>query len=154
MGEDYHLMDGSPAIDACAVGLPLDLDDIPRPFGSGYDMGAYESAEINLPPVADAGSGQSVTLSTAVTLDGSSSSDPDGDYPLTYFWSQTGGTPVSFTPTLSRTTFTAPAASDVLTFTLTVTDSLGLADPIPDMIVITVVEASSSFIFLPLVLRQ
>lgn len=41
-GENYRLQIGSPAIDACAYGLSPDLDNIPRPMGIGYDMGAYE----------------------------------------------------------------------------------------------------------------
>jgi predicted outer membrane repeat protein len=40
--ENYHLQSGSPAIDACNTGLPADLDNTPRPYGSRYDMGAYE----------------------------------------------------------------------------------------------------------------
>ncbi|MBN2001726.1 MAG: hypothetical protein JXA21_00100 [Anaerolineae bacterium] len=43
-GEDYHLVGGSPAINACATGDALDLDNITRPVGAGYDMGAYEYA--------------------------------------------------------------------------------------------------------------
>lgn len=41
---DYHLASGSPAIDSgTASGAPqTDLEDHPRPAGSGYDMGAYE----------------------------------------------------------------------------------------------------------------
>ncbi len=41
---DYHLSDGSPAIDAgTMVGAPaIDLEGNPRPKGSGCDMGAYE----------------------------------------------------------------------------------------------------------------
>lgn len=41
-GENYHLQLGSPARDACNAGLPMDLDNTPRPYGSKYDMGAYE----------------------------------------------------------------------------------------------------------------
>jgi predicted outer membrane repeat protein len=41
-GEDYHLSTGSPAIDACSTGLPRDLDNVVRPFGSQFDMGVYE----------------------------------------------------------------------------------------------------------------
>ncbi|MCU0522929.1 MAG: hypothetical protein MUF84_19860, partial [Anaerolineae bacterium] len=39
---DFHLLGDSPAIDACATGLPVDLDNVARPFGAGYDMGAFE----------------------------------------------------------------------------------------------------------------
>ncbi len=41
--ENYHLGSGSPAIDACAIGLPSDLENVARPFGTQFDMGAYES---------------------------------------------------------------------------------------------------------------
>ena len=43
-GEDYHLKGNSPAIDACATGLPLDLDNKARPIGDLFDMGAYEGS--------------------------------------------------------------------------------------------------------------
>jgi predicted outer membrane repeat protein len=43
-GTNYRLQQGSPAIDACTGGLPTDLDGMARPFGAGYDMGAYEYA--------------------------------------------------------------------------------------------------------------
>ncbi|HTP07026.1 MAG TPA: choice-of-anchor Q domain-containing protein, partial [Anaerolineae bacterium] len=41
-GENYHLQSSSPAVDACATGLPRDLDNKVRPFNTLYDMGAYE----------------------------------------------------------------------------------------------------------------
>jgi hypothetical protein len=44
MDGDYHLREGSPAIDAgTSMGAPPDdLDGYPRPSGRAYDLGAYE----------------------------------------------------------------------------------------------------------------
>jgi hypothetical protein len=93
---------------------------------------------ITAPPVADAGEDETVPTLSVVTLDGSGSSDPDGDYPLSYRWTQTGGSPVSLSdPAVVSPTFLALGDPGVLTFTLVVTDSLGLADPTPDEVVIT-----------------
>lgn len=41
---DLHLREGSRAIDAGSADLapPLDADDVPRPQGAGFDLGAYE----------------------------------------------------------------------------------------------------------------
>ncbi len=43
-GGDFHLMAGSPAIDAAdpAATLMLDYDGVLRPQGAGRDMGAFE----------------------------------------------------------------------------------------------------------------
>src|SRR5262249_60723886 len=72
----------------------------------------------NSPPVANAGPAQSVAAGSSVQLDGSGSSDPNGD-PLTYQWTQTGGKtgrPSSCTP--AKATFTTPATASALTFQL------------------------------------
>ena len=63
------------------------------------------------PPLADAGTSQSVTLST-VTLDGSGSSDPESDA-IFFHWQQTGGpAPVTLNDADTMTaTFTAPRPS-------------------------------------------
>ena len=41
---DFHLQLGSPAIDiGAAISIvPTDLDAFPRPYGTAYDIGAYE----------------------------------------------------------------------------------------------------------------
>ena len=56
----------------------------------------------NTPPVADAGSDQTVEqsslLGAMVTLNGTGSSDPDNDT-LTYYWNWTGGSATGATPT-------------------------------------------------------
>ena len=109
-------------------------------------------AVTNQAPIANAGSDQSVDTGSLVTLDGSASSDPDGDSPLTYGWTQIGGEPVALSdPTAAQPTFIAPGDPGVLTFTLSVTDSLGLPDPTPDKVVVTVNEHQ---VYLPLVVRQ
>lgn len=103
--------------------------------------------DINLAPIADAGPHQIVALGSTVILDGSDSYDPDYVLPLSYGWVQTGGSPaVTFTPNLSVTTFSAPSSATVLTFTLTVTDDLGLKST-PDVVRISV----RRLIYLPLI---
>jgi hypothetical protein len=106
----------------------------------------------NQPPVADAGESQEVTTLALVVLDGSGSSDPDGDLPLDYLWTQTGGPAVTLSdPAAVGPTFIAPSDLTVLTFTLIVTDRLGLAALTPDEVVVTV---GAYHVYLPLVARN
>jgi MYXO-CTERM domain-containing protein len=84
--------------------------------------------ENNLAPLAHAGADQGVKRNSPVTLSGIASSDANTGDALTYAWVQSGGK-ASVTLTGADTAtpgFTSPAADDKLTFTLTVTDRLGL----------------------------
>jgi hypothetical protein len=94
------------------------------------------STPTNQPPVADAGSAQTVSAGSTVQLDGSGSADPNGD-PLTYQWTQTGGPAVTLSSaTAVAPTFTAPASASTLTFQLVVND--GTVSSSPSIVTITV----------------
>lgn len=78
----------------------------------------------NRAPVANAGADLAVASGAQVTLNGSASSDPDGDA-LTYQWRQLQGPAVSLTGATTATPgFTAPAVAQetVLSFELVVSD--------------------------------
>ena len=69
-----------------------------------------------------AGSNSSAVPLTLYTLDGTGSSDPDGDT-ITYAWTQTAGVPVTLnTSVAGKATFTAPIQPGVLQFSLVVSD--------------------------------
>jgi len=87
---------------------------------------------VNSPPTAHAGEDQQVTVGDEVTLDGSQSTDSDGEAGLSYRWRQTDGIPVELSDaTAEKPSFIAPEMDvemETLTFELTVTDSEGLLD--------------------------
>ena len=100
---------------------------------------------LNSAPTANAGPDQTVTSATdPVTLDGTSSFDPDAGQTLTYAWTQTAGPAVTLSDaTAASPTFTAPTLNigdpdAVLTFSLMVTDNLGEPAAAADTVTITV----------------
>ena len=101
------------------------------------------TAPANRPPSANAGADQTVLSGGVATLSGAGSSDPDTGQALTYAWAQTGGAAVTLSNTgAAGPSFTAPAIAPgspdlTLTFSLVVTDSLGLASA-PDSVTVTV----------------
>jgi hypothetical protein len=92
---------------------------------------AEETLEVldNVPPVADAGAGITVAEGAAGTLDGSASTEPDGDE-LAFAWSQVSGPAAELGATDGEELdFTAPAVDGnaVMVFRLTVSDPEGLS---------------------------
>jgi hypothetical protein len=98
----------------------------------------------NVPPVADAGADLNVVRLSTVTLDGSASSDADGDA-LSFAWVQTDGPAVALAGAdTAQPSFTAPdvapGAIERLTFELTVDDG---TDAATDSVTVNVSEFQS-----------
>lgn len=100
----------------------LNVTDGLETFG---DAVSIHVGNLDLPPAANAGADQVVDEKTRVTLDGSGSSEPDGE-PVSYHWEQTGGPQVVLEGAdTARPTFVAPDVSREdakLAFELTVSD--------------------------------
>jgi uncharacterized repeat protein (TIGR01451 family) len=121
--------------------------------GSGKDIwrltghtqeGGHTDRGCNRPPVANAGVDQTAECSGgqgSVTLNGSASSDPDGDTPLTYEWFE-GGNPLGTGQTRN---VTLPLGSHVIT--LKVTDPSG--DSSEDTVTINVVDTAAPVVTPP-----
>ncbi len=77
---------------------------------------------------------QTINIGDSVRFTGTSS-DPDNNLPLTFNWDFDAGTPNSNAEDPGSLTFNS---AGTYTVTFTVTDSLGLRDPTPDSITITV----------------
>ena len=90
----------------------------------------------NSAPTANAGIDQNITTTTVVTLDGSASSDADGDS-LTYSWSLTS-TPTGSTASITDQTLVTPTFTADLdgSYVAQLTVSDGVASSTPDTITI------------------
>jgi hypothetical protein len=96
----------------------------------------------NSTPLAHAGPDLIVNMGATVSLDGTTSTDPDGDL-LTYKWTAPTGITLSST-TAAKPTFTAPTVSINTSYTLSLKVNDGLVDSLADQIVITVKNNNAS----------
>ena len=100
------------------------------------DDGSGSNTTDNQAPIAKAGKPQIVKPGSQVTLDGSQSSDPDGDT-ITYRWEQRKGVAVDLDDSTSATpTFVAPTENTILVFNLVVNDGIQDSKPVKVFIVV------------------
>lgn len=102
------------------------------------------TAGVNRAPVADAGADQEADPLAPVTLDGSSSFDPDGHEPLGYEWTLVrrpeGSSAAILDPQIETPSF-VPDLVGIYEAELWVTDSTGLKSLLPDRVVVTAIPA-------------
>jgi predicted outer membrane repeat protein len=162
-GENYHLRRTSPAINACGTGLSLDLNNVPRPYESGYDMGAYEYAHdmAFTPDHSSLGSSPGVVVYTHTLTNTGSAADT---YILTALssngWSVTldpaapitlnGEQSIVITVSLNIPTSVPNDILDILVITATSSADPGLTASVTD----TTTTYTLYQIYLPLVLRN
>jgi hypothetical protein len=106
--------------------------------------GGDTDGDCNTPPVANAGADQTIECggaSTSVSLDGSASTDPDGDTPLTYEWRE-GVTVLGTSATLNTSLAFGPH-----TITLKVTDPSGAFSE--DTVSVNIVDTLSPTVMAP-----
>ncbi|MCB0213463.1 MAG: DUF11 domain-containing protein, partial [Anaerolineae bacterium] len=98
-------------------------------YYDGWQYPAYTSPIwVERYPVAEAGPSLVVPTGQTVTLDGSTSYDPDQNA-LIYKWTQNGGPAVNLSSsTAAKPTFQAPNSTATLSFQLAVADPGGLTD--------------------------
>ena len=111
-------------------------------FSIADSVNVVVTPALNQAPTANAGPDQTVASATApVTLNGTGSSDPNAGQTLTYAWTAPAGITLSnataASPTFSAPTLAVGAANQTLTFSLIVTDNLGVSS-VADTVTITV----------------
>ena len=123
-----RIVDSTPGQSGTLVdaSLELDLEGPPPP-------------PPNIAPIANAGPDQTVDVGANVALDGSASSDPDGD-PLTFVWQQQSGPAVSLTAAnTAAPSFVAPSVKETTVFVFRLNVDDGRQAMASDDVAITVI---------------
>jgi ribosomal protein L14 len=128
-------------LSAGSYNFKLTVTDNKGATGSAQVTTTVTAASANQPPVANAGSDQTITLpANSASLDGTKSTDPDGTI-ASYNWVEVSG---PTTATIGNSTTATPTVSGLqagaYTFKLTVTDNSGATAT--DQVIITVNAAA------------
>ncbi len=99
------------------------------------------NAAANQAPTANAGGDQDVQVGQRVTLDGSASSDPDGDA-LSYAWRQTAGIQVDLRGAQTASPYFDAGSEGTREFELVVSD--GRVESTPDRVVVRVLTLNNA----------
>jgi hypothetical protein len=111
-------------------------------LASAPDEVLVSAAVPNAEPTADAGSDATIPTNTSIQLDGTASSDPDGD-PLTFAWtilSAPGGSAVTLVDDSTATPTLTPDLSGTYALELVVND--GTVDSDPATVEVTAIDAN------------
>lgn len=140
-GEETTFTAPSVGIEGSALIFELTVTD--NSGASATDTCTVNVANVNIPPIADAGPDQTLTEGSQVYLDGSGSHDDD-DGIAAYQWVQTQGIAVMLSDSASaKPFFQLPIVGDggtALAFELTVTDAAGGTDT--DNCIVTIQAAN------------
>lgn len=121
-------------------GIPDVVDNCPtvlNPSQADKNGNGIGDACDNTPPVANAGANQIDRQGSLVTLNGSTSFDPDNaPSPISYSWQQSAGPNAALSNVSSATPTYSPFAPGIYTFSLTVND--GQSSSAPSSVNITV----------------
>jgi len=126
-GLDFHLLTGSPAINAgidlLSFGVSVDKDGKLR-IGA-FDQGAFEfGGATNSAPVVSAGSDKTVTLPTSSTTITGTASDAGGSI-SSYTWTKVSGGAATLTNASTATLSVSGLVAGTYVFRLTVKDNAG-----------------------------
>jgi len=130
----------TPNVDSSGIALVFELAVTDYAGATSMDSCIVNVTWVNMPPIADAGVGQTVAEGSQVVLDASNSTDADGGI-ASYRWKQTSGPIVTLLG--ANSAFPAFIAPDVesegssLAFEVTVTDAGGLQDTATCLINVT-----------------
>ena len=125
--EDDEFWEGGEGLSIGRLGIDNSPWSVMTNSPGTINQGQTFDPDADFPPIANAGSDQSVEPGALVTLDGSASSDSDGSI-VSYLWEQSSGPDVTLsTDVESIVTFTFPDVTETteLVFELSVTDDAG-----------------------------